>query len=154
MISSGPPKTFSPPFSPLYPRIRGLFPAIEFAVTFSPSLPNPSNLGTPLAHACLNSSDLTAAERSSAARSHSSLSGLISPVRSGSHDPDRGYCFAHARPAPLAHLSAPVFLGAGPARSVRSPPLSLTPLAHLSALAHPRARALGRRSNCGQWFLI
>jgi hypothetical protein len=44
--------------------------------------------------------------------------------------------------------------GAGPARSVPSPPRSLTPLARLSALARPRARALGRRSNLGRRFLI
>uniref|UniRef100_A0A804Q9X3 Uncharacterized protein n=1 Tax=Zea mays TaxID=4577 RepID=A0A804Q9X3_MAIZE len=74
--SSGPPEAFSPPFSPLCPRIRGLFPAIEFVVAFSPSLTNFGDPGTPLAHACLNSDDFTAAERSSTARSHSS-----SPVR-------------------------------------------------------------------------
>ena len=64
---SGPPETFSPPFSPLCPRIRGLFPAIEFAVAFSPSLPNSGDPGTTLARASLNSGDLTAAERSRAA---------------------------------------------------------------------------------------
>jgi hypothetical protein len=52
---SGPPEAFSPPFSPLCPWIRGLFPAIEFAVAPSSSLPN--------------SGDFTAAERSGAARS-------------------------------------------------------------------------------------
>jgi hypothetical protein len=71
-----------PAVPPLYLRIHGLFPAIEFAVAFSPSLPNPGDSETPLAHVCLNSDDLTATERSSAARSHSSLPGLISPVRS------------------------------------------------------------------------
>ena len=80
--SSSPPEAFSPPFFPLCPRIHGLFPAIEFAVAFSPSLPNPGDPGTTLAHACLNSIDLTTVERSSTARSHSSLPGLISPVRS------------------------------------------------------------------------
>jgi hypothetical protein len=45
-------------------------------VAFSPSLTNFGDPGTPLAHACLNSDDFTAAERSSTARSHSS-----SPVR-------------------------------------------------------------------------
>ncbi|PWZ41233.1 hypothetical protein Zm00014a_042380 [Zea mays] len=70
--SSGPPEAFSPPFSPLCPRIRGLFPATEFAMTSSPSLPNPDDLGATLARACLNSGDLTATEKSSAARSRSS----------------------------------------------------------------------------------
>jgi hypothetical protein len=66
---SGPPETFSPPFSPLCLWIHGLFPAIEFAVAPSSSLPNSSNPGTTLAHACLNFGDLTAVERSSTARS-------------------------------------------------------------------------------------
>jgi hypothetical protein len=79
--SSGPPEAFSAPFSHLCPRIRGFFPAIEFVVAFSPSLPNPGGPGTPLAHACLNSGDLTAAERSSAARSHSTpRSDLLRPI--------------------------------------------------------------------------
>jgi hypothetical protein len=80
--SSGPPEAFSPPFSPLCPWIRGLFPAIEFAVASSPYLPNPGDPGATLARACLNSGELTAAERSSAARSRSPLPSLISPVRS------------------------------------------------------------------------
>jgi hypothetical protein len=50
---SGPPEAFSPPFSPLCQWIHGLFPAIEFVVAPSPSLPN--------------SGDLTVAERSGAA---------------------------------------------------------------------------------------
>ncbi|PWZ40974.1 hypothetical protein Zm00014a_013176 [Zea mays] len=66
---SGPPETFSLPFSPLCPWIRGLFPAIEFVVAPSPSLPNSGNPGATLARAYLNSSDLIAAERSGAARS-------------------------------------------------------------------------------------
>ena len=80
--SSGPPEASSPSFFPLCPQIRGLFPSTEFVVAFSPSLPNPGDPRTPLAHACLNSIDLTTVERSSTARSHSSLPGLISPVRS------------------------------------------------------------------------
>jgi hypothetical protein len=75
--SSGPPETFTQPFSPLCPRIRGLFPAIEFVVTFFPSLPNSGDLRATLAHANLNSGDLTAAEKSSAARSRLPLPGLI-----------------------------------------------------------------------------
>ena len=66
---SGPPKVFPPPFSPLCPWIHGLFPAIEFVVAFSPSLPNSGDPGATLARACLNSGDFTAAERSGAARS-------------------------------------------------------------------------------------
>jgi hypothetical protein len=66
---SGPPETFSPPFSLLYPWIHGLFPAIEFAVMPSPSLPNSGDPGSTLARASLNSGDLTAVERSGAARS-------------------------------------------------------------------------------------
>jgi hypothetical protein len=64
---SGPSKTFSPPFSLLCPWIHGLFPAIEFAVVPSPSLPNSGDPGATLARASLNSDDLTAAERSGAA---------------------------------------------------------------------------------------
>jgi hypothetical protein len=67
---SGPPEAFSPPFSPLCPWICGLFPAIEFIVAPSSFLPYSGDPGATLARACLNSGDLTAAERSSAARSH------------------------------------------------------------------------------------
>jgi hypothetical protein len=70
--SSGPPEAFSPPFSPLCLWIHGPFPAIEFAVAPSSSLPNSSNPGATLDHACLNSGDLTAAERNNAARSRPS----------------------------------------------------------------------------------
>jgi hypothetical protein len=69
--SSSPPEASSPPFFPLSTRICGLFPATEFAVAFSPSLPNPGDPGATLVHACLNSGDLTATERSSAAHSYS-----------------------------------------------------------------------------------
>jgi hypothetical protein len=78
---SGPPETFSPLFSLLYPWIHGPFPAIEFAMAFSPSAQS-RRPQTPLAHACLNSSDLTAAERSGAARSRLFFPGLIPSVRS------------------------------------------------------------------------
>jgi hypothetical protein len=77
---SGPPETFSPLFSPLCPRIRGLFPAIEFAVAFPPSLPDSGDPGATLARASLNSSNLTAAEKSSAARSCSPIPVLIPSV--------------------------------------------------------------------------
>jgi hypothetical protein len=64
---SGPPEAFSPPFYPLCPQINGLFPAIEFAVAPSPSLPNSGDPRVTLACAYLNSGDFTAAERSGAA---------------------------------------------------------------------------------------
>jgi hypothetical protein len=69
---SGPPEAFSPSFSPLCPWIHGPFPAIEFVVAPSPSLPISGDLGATLACASLNSGDLTAAERNSAARSRPS----------------------------------------------------------------------------------
>jgi hypothetical protein len=101
---SGPPETFSPPFSLLCPWIHGLFPAIEFAVVPSPSLPNSGDPGATLTRASLNSSDLTAAERSSAARSRLFPPGLISSIRFRSNGPDRGYRFADTQSAPLACL--------------------------------------------------
>jgi hypothetical protein len=69
---SGPPETFSPSFSPLCPWIHGLFPAIEFAVAFSPSVLNSGDPEATLARASLNSGDLAAAEKSNATRSRSS----------------------------------------------------------------------------------
>ena len=64
---SGPPETFSRSFYPLCPWIHGLFPAAEFAVAPSSSLPNSGDPGATLARATLNSGDLTVAERSGAA---------------------------------------------------------------------------------------
>ena len=87
---SGPLEAFSPPFYPLCPRIRGLFPAIEFVVVFSPSLPNSGDPRATLARASLNSGDLTAAERSGAARSRLFSPGLIPSVRFRSNDSDHG----------------------------------------------------------------
>ncbi|PWZ38274.1 hypothetical protein Zm00014a_027351 [Zea mays] len=71
---SSPPEAFSPLFYPFCPWIHGLFPATEFLVVPSPSLPNSSDPGATLAHASLNSGNLTAAERSGAARIHSTPS--------------------------------------------------------------------------------
>jgi hypothetical protein len=88
--SSGPHEAFSPPFSPLCPWIHGLFPAIEFAVAPSPSLPNSGDPEATLARASLNSGDLTAAERSGAACSHLFSPGLVPSVRFRSNGPDRG----------------------------------------------------------------
>jgi hypothetical protein len=79
---SGPPEAFSLSFSPLCPWIRGLFPAIEFTVAPSSSLPNSSDPRATLARACLNSSDFTATERRGAA--HSRLfprSNLLRPIQ-------------------------------------------------------------------------
>jgi hypothetical protein len=188
---SGPPEAFSPPFSPLCPWIHGPFLAIEFAVAPSSSLPNFGDPGATLAHASLNSGDLTAAERNNVVRSPWSdplrpiqiarpgprvplcarapvalarLSapptavrppGLIPSVRFRSHGPDRGYRFAPARPNSLARLSAPKPPRAEPARSARSPPLSLAlpdppvsarPLAHAPSAAD-LISAVGFRSD-------
>jgi hypothetical protein len=66
---SGPHETLSPPFYPLYPWIHDLFPAIEFAMAPSPSLLNSGDPGATLARASLNAGNLTASERSGAARS-------------------------------------------------------------------------------------
>jgi hypothetical protein len=87
---SGPPEAFSPSFSPIYPWIHGLFPAIEFVVAFSPSLPNSGDPGATLARASLNFGDLTATERSGAACSHLFPPGLIPSVRFRSNGPDHG----------------------------------------------------------------
>jgi hypothetical protein len=74
----GPPETISPPFYPLCPWIHGLFPAIEFAVAPSLSLPNYGDPEANLARASLSSGDLNAVERSGAAHSHLFSLGLIS----------------------------------------------------------------------------
>jgi hypothetical protein len=87
---SGPPETFSPPFSLLCPWIHGLFLAIEFTVVPSPSLPNFGNPGATLARASLNSGDLTATERSGAARSRLFPPGLIPSIRFRSNGSDHG----------------------------------------------------------------
>jgi hypothetical protein len=81
--------------------------------------------------------------------------GLIPSVRFRSHDPDHGYRFAHACPNALARLSAPKSSSAGPARSTRSPPLSLTlpgplvsaPLLARAPLAADLISAVGFRSD-------
>ncbi|PWZ56590.1 hypothetical protein Zm00014a_022535 [Zea mays] len=84
---SGPPETLSPPFSPLCPWIRGLFPATELAVAPSSSLPNTGDPRGTLARARLNSGDLTAVERSGIACSRMFL-GLIPSVRFRSNGSD------------------------------------------------------------------
>jgi hypothetical protein len=97
---SGTPEAFSPSFSPLCPWIRGLFPAFEFIVAPSSSLPNSSDPRATLARACLNSGDFTAAERRGAA--HSRLfpkSDLLRPIqieRLGPRVPLRARLFARS----------------------------------------------------------
>jgi hypothetical protein len=87
---SGQPETFSPPFSLLCPWIHGLFPAIKFVVVPSPSLPNSGDPGATLARASLNSNDLTAAERSGAARSRLFPPGLVPSIRFRSNGLNHG----------------------------------------------------------------
>jgi hypothetical protein len=110
---SGTPEAFSPSFSPLYPRTRGLFSAIEFAMAFSPPLPSSGDLGATLARASLNSGDLTAAERKNATRSRPSpWSDPLHPIQIEqlrSRIPLRA-----CAPEALARLSAPKSLALGP----------------------------------------
>jgi hypothetical protein len=75
---SDPPEATSPSLSPLCLWIHGLFPTIEFAAAPSSPLPNSGDPGATLARARLSSGDLTAVERSDAARSHLFSLGLIS----------------------------------------------------------------------------
>jgi hypothetical protein len=103
---SDPPETFSPPFSPLCPWIHGIFPAIEFVVAPSPSLPNSGDPRATLARACLNSGDFTAAERS-APPAAVCFPDLIPSVRSRSNVQDRGIPLRARTPDALDRLSAP-----------------------------------------------
>jgi hypothetical protein len=139
--SSGPLEAFSPPFSPLCPWIRGLFPATEFALTSSPSLPNPGDPRATLAHAYLNSDGLNAAEMSSTARSRSTP-----PVWSPPSDPDRTVQIADAasrtralRPWLACQRPCPLVLG--PLGQCALPLCRWHPLAscqHSPARARPR----------------
>jgi hypothetical protein len=136
---SGPPETFSPPFSPLCSWIHVPFPAIEFAVTPSSSLPNSGDPGATLARASLNSGDLTVAERNSAARSR------LSPWPDPLHPiqiawPEPRVPLRARVPDALARLSAPpvavyppglipsvLFRSHGLDRGYRFAPARLTP---------------------------
>jgi hypothetical protein len=112
---SCPPETFSPPFSLLCPWIHGLFPAIEFAVAPSSSLPNSDDPRATLAHAYLNSGDLTVVERSSAARSRLfPRSDPLHPIQIERPEPRVPLCAC--APDALTHLSAPP-AAAHPSRS-------------------------------------
>jgi hypothetical protein len=112
---SGPPKTFSPSFSTICLWIRGLFLAIEFAMAPSSPLPNSGDPGATVVRTCLNSGDLTAAERTSAARSRlfprSDPLHLIQIERPGPRIPLRA-----RTPNTLARLSVP-FTAIQPPRS-------------------------------------
>jgi hypothetical protein len=136
-----PARDISPLLSPLCPRIRGLFPAIEFVVAFPPSLPNSSDPRATLARAGLNSGDLTAAERSSAARSCSPLPGLIPSVRSGSHDPDHGIPLrARAPCTPSPPVSAQVPWRWARSVSALSPSVADAPIPPVSTRPPARVR--------------
>jgi hypothetical protein len=127
---SGPPKTSSPSFSLLCPWIHGLFPAIEFAVVTSPSLSNFGNPGPPNSRLPQLRRPHRRGEEHRRPQPFNAL-GLVPSIRFRSNGLDCGYRFAHACPDALACLLAPKSSGAGPTRSVRPPPLSLTPLAPL-----------------------
>jgi hypothetical protein len=134
---SSPPEAFSPSFPPLCPWIHGPFPAIEFAVAPSSSLPNSGDPGPPVAHACLNSGDLTAAERSSVA---------LRPWPAS--DPLRPILIAWPRPRVPLRARAPCALSLPVsaqvpwrwASSVSAPPSVADALARLSVLTRLRAR--------------
>jgi hypothetical protein len=108
-----------------------LFPAIEFAVAPSPSLPNSGDPEATLARASLNSSDLTAAERSSTARSRLFPPGLIPSIRLRITLRARAPWPACQRPNPLAlgplgQRALPLTLPCSP---VTARPLARAPLA-------------------------
>jgi hypothetical protein len=150
--SFGPPEAFSPLFSPLYSWIHGPFPAIEFAVAPSSSLPNSGDPEDTLARASLNSSDITAAERNSATRSRPSpWSDPLRPIQIAWPGP-RVPLRARALDT-LARLSAPPaailppglipsvrFRSHGPDRGYRFAPARLTPW---PASQRPNPLALG-----------
>jgi hypothetical protein len=120
-----PPETLSPPFSLLCPWIHGPFPAIEFAVAPSSPLPSSGDPGATLALACLNTVDLTAAERSGAARSRLfPRSDPLRPIQTERLGP-RVPLRARA-PGALTHLSVP-FAAAHHSRS-DPPQAARTPL--------------------------
>jgi hypothetical protein len=110
---SGPPEALSPSFYPLCPWIHGLFPAIEFAMAPSPSLPNSGDPGATLARASLNSGNLTAAERSSATRSRPFPPGLIPSIRLDrtAQITDNASCTRALTPWPACQRPNPLALG-------------------------------------------
>jgi hypothetical protein len=114
---SGPPETFSPPFSPLCPWIHGPFPVIEFAVAPFSSLPNYGDLGATLARTSLTPAT-SPPRRGTTPPAAVRPPGLIPSVRFRSHGLDHGYRFVHAcltpwpasqrRPQPLSPWSDPL----------------------------------------------
>jgi hypothetical protein len=106
----------------------------------------------PLARACPNSGDFTAAERSSAAHSRSPTRS-DPPVRSWSHEPDRDTTSRTRTLRPWPACQRPCLLALGPLGQCAIPLCRWCPwpaYQHLPA----RTRALGRRSNLGRRFLI
>jgi hypothetical protein len=173
---SDPPETLSPSFSPVCPWIHGLFPTIEFAVVPSSSLPNFGDPGATLAHARLNSGDLTAVERSGVARSRLfPRSDPLRPIqieRPGPHVRLTPWPASQRHPQPLILLGL-IFSPSDLDRTARTPsdpcshPFPLWRWARsVSALSpsiadtpcpacqRSHARALGHRSNHGCRFLI
>jgi hypothetical protein len=136
---SDPPEAFSLSFSPLCPWIHGPFPAIKFVVAPSSPLPISGDPGATVARTCLNSGDLTAVERSSAARSRRfPRSDFPRPILIewlGAAPPPPALDRTTRTPSdPCSCLLPP---GAGPARSARSSPLSLTPPGPLVSACPP-----------------
>jgi hypothetical protein len=126
-------------FSPLCPWICGLFPAIEFTVAPSSSLPNSGDPGATVARASLNSGDFTATERSGAARSR-----LFPLVWSPPPDSDRTAQITNnasrtqaLTPWPACQRSNPLALGPLGQRAL--PLYRWLSLTLLSALARSRA---------------
>jgi hypothetical protein len=139
---SGLPETFSPPFSPLCPWTRGLFPAIEFTVEPSSPLPNSSDPGATQARACLNSSHLTAAERSGAARSR--LFPRSDPLRPIQIEwPGPRDTASRRAPDALTHLSASP-TAAYPSRSDSPHPILIERLGPLRTPLDPSPSDLDR----------
>jgi hypothetical protein len=94
------PEASSPSFSPLCPWIHGPFPAIEFVVAPSSSLPNSSDHGTPSSRLPQLRRPHRRGEEQRRPQPSVFSPGLIPSVRFRSHGPDRGYRFAHARLTP------------------------------------------------------
>jgi hypothetical protein len=152
--SSGPTEAFSPPFFPLCPRIRGLFPTTEFVVAFSPSLPNPGNPVTTLARACpqlrrlhRHREEQHRPQPFTLPRSDLPRPTLIARPRSrDTASRTRALC-----PWPACQRPCPLALG--PLSQCALPSVADTPWPAYQR-SPTRARALGRRSNLGRRFLI
>jgi hypothetical protein len=149
--------------SPIHPplgALKLLRPAWGFLTTVLPSLPVDSwslprhwvrrgarflsaqlrRSRTPLAHACLNSSDLTTTERSSAARSHSTPSVWSPPSDSDRTARIAGTASRTRARTPWPACQRPNPLALGPLGQRALPLCRWHSLARLSALARSRAR--------------